>query len=294
VRALLIVAGIVIAALPFLGQAGASVQAAQAPAAAAASQGGGRGGTLGPVNALGQEVKRPPVPTGPPPRLPDGTVDLNGLWNGGGPVNSIAQGLKPGETLPLLPIAKQLMDLRSQPKNETDDPHLWCMPMGVPRSVPYPFRFVQNYTHKAPTHMFILHEGNIHSYRQIFMDGRKHPPLEELDPSWYGHSIGWWEGDTLVIDTIGFNDKFWFDRRGTPHSEQLHIVERWTRKSLGTMENRVTMTDPEMFTKPLEFVFTATLSPPEDELLEYICQENNQYGVQTIPGFDPNTGDTKK
>ena len=58
---------------------------------------------------------------------------------------------------------------------ETDDPHLWCMPMGVPRSTPYPFRFVQNYTHKAPTHMFILHEGNIHSFRQIFMDGRKHP-----------------------------------------------------------------------------------------------------------------------
>ena len=65
--------------------------------------GGGRGGTLGPVNALGQEVKRPPVPTGPAPRLPDGTIDLNGLWNGGGPVGTIAQGLKQGETLPLLP-----------------------------------------------------------------------------------------------------------------------------------------------------------------------------------------------
>ena len=107
--------------------------------------------------------------------------------------------------------------------------------MGVPRSTPYPFRFVQNYTHKKPTHIFILHEGNIHSYRQIFMDGRKHPA--ELDPTWFGHSIGWWEGDTLVIDTVGFNDKFWFDRQGTPHTEQLHTIERWTRSNLGTLVN---------------------------------------------------------
>jgi len=185
VRKLIVIGIVAVAvALPLLVQTQASAQAGARGQGAAAPQGGGggRGGTLGPVNALGQEVKRPPVPTGPAPRLPDGTVDLNGLWNGGGPVNSIAQGLPKGETLPLLPLAKQLMDLRSQPKNETDDPHLWCMPMGVPRSVPYPFRFVQNYSHKAPTLMFILHEGNIHTYRQIFMDGRKHPA--ELDPTW--------------------------------------------------------------------------------------------------------------
>ena len=65
------------------------------------------------------------------------------------------------------------------------------------------------------------------TYRQIFMDGRKHPA--EPIPTWYGHSIGWYENDTLVIDTVGFNDKFWFDRRGTPHTEQLHTIERWTR-----------------------------------------------------------------
>jgi len=238
----------------------------------------GRGGALGPVNALGQEVKRPPVPTGPAPRLPDGTVDLNGLWNGGGPVNSIAQGLAKGETLPLLPIAKQLMDLRRQPKNETDDPHLWCMPMGVPRSVPYPFRFVQNYTHKAPTHMFILHEGNIHSYRQIFMDGRKHPA--ELDPTWFGHSIGSYDGkDTLVIDTVGFNDKFWFDRQGTPHTEQLHTIERWTRVNEGTLRNEVTIDDPGAYTRPFVTTWMARLAAPGDEIMENICQENNQFGA---------------
>jgi hypothetical protein len=278
VRALLIVGGIVTVALPLLGQAPTSAQGAQGQVAAASQGGGGRGGTLGPVNALGQEVKRPPVPTGPPPRLPDGTVDLNGLWNGGGPVNSIAQGLKQGETLPLLPLAKQLMDLRAQPKNETDDPHLWCMPMGVPRSVPYPFRFVQNYTHKAPTHMFILHEGNIHSYRQIFMDGRKHPA--ELDPTWFGHSIGSYDGkDTLVIDTVGFNDKFWFDRQGTPHTEQLHTIERWTRVNEGTLRNEVTIEDPGAYSRPFVTTWTARLAAPGDEIMENICQENNQFGA---------------
>jgi len=280
VRNLLLVTGAVVLALPLFSQVPAHAQAGgRGQGAAAAPQGGGGGrGVLGPVNALGQEVKRPPVPTGPPPRLPDGTIDLNGLWNGGGPVNSIAQGLKQGETLPLLPVARQLMDLRTQPKNETDDPHLWCMPMGVPRSVPYPFRFVQNYTHKAPTHVFILHEGNIHSYRQIFMDGRKHPA--ELDPTWFGHSIGSYDGkDTLVIDTVGFNDKFWFDRQGTPHTEQLHTIERWTRINEGTLRNEVTIDDPGAYTRPFVTTWTARLAPPGDEIMENICQENNQYGV---------------
>ena len=279
-RNLLSLAGVVAIALPLFLQVPAHAQGGgRGQGAAAAPQGGGGSrGVLGPVNALGQEVKRPPVPTGPPPRLPDGTVDLNGLWNGGGPVNSIAQGLKQGETLPLLPLAKQLMDLRAQPKNETDDPHLWCMPMGVPRSVPYPFRFVQNYTHKPPTHMFILHEGNIHSYRQIFMDGRKHPA--ELDPTWFGHSIGSYDGkDTLVIDTVGFNDKFWFDRQGTPHTEQLHTIERWTRVNEGTLRNEVTIEDPGAYSRPFVTTWTARLAAPGDEIMENICQENNQFGV---------------
>jgi hypothetical protein len=120
----------------------------------------------------------------------------------------------------------------------------------------------------------MIFEGNIHSYRQIFMDGRKHPP--DLDPTWYGHSIGRWEGDTLVIDTVGFNDKFWFDFRGFPHTEQLHTIERWTRKDLGTLINEVTIEDPGAYARPFKATFTAILQPPGEELLEYICQENNQ------------------
>jgi hypothetical protein len=142
---------------------------------------------------------------------------------------------------------------------------------------------VQNYTHQKPTHIFILHEGNIHTYRQIFMDGRPHP--KDLDPTWLGHSIGHWEGDTLVIDTVGYNDQFWFDRRGHPHTEQLHTIERWTRLDKGRMENKVTMDDPGAYTRPWTVTFMATLSPPDDDLQEYICQENNQYGVDTIPGW---------
>ncbi len=231
---------------------------------------------LGPLNSLGQEVRLPPPPSGPTPRLPDGTIDLNGVWNGGGPGGALAQGLPPGETLPLLPSAKALMDLRAT--REMDDPFFWCMPMGVPRTTPYPFRFVQNYTHKAPTHMFLLHEGNIHSYRQIFLDGRKHPA--ELDPTWFGHSIGWFDNrDTLVIDTVGYNDKFWFDRRGTPHTEQLHTIERWTRPDLGHLVNAVTIDDPGAFSRPFTVTYPATLSPPSDEIMENFCQENNQFGI---------------
>jgi hypothetical protein len=207
---------------------------------------------------------RDTTPHGPVPRLPDGHPDLSGVWQGGGPVGDLAQGLAKGETIPLLPAAKALMDQRQS----KDDPEANCLPTGIPRVAPYPWRIVQ-----TPTHIFFLFEGNIHSYRQIFMDGRKHPA--DPDPTWYGHSIGSWDGDTLVVDTIGFNDKFWFDFRGHPHTEQLHTIERYTRKDLGVLENKVTIIDPGDYSKPFTLTFTARLRPQE-ELMEYICQENQQ------------------
>jgi hypothetical protein len=204
------------------------------------------------------------TPHGPTPRLPDGHPDLSGVWQGGGPVGDLAQGLAPGETIPLLPAAKALMDKRQS----KDDPEANCLPTGIPRIAPYPWRIVQ-----TPTHVFFLFEGNIHSFRQIFMDA-KHPA--DPDPTWYGHSIASWDGDTLVVDTIGFNDKFWFDFRGHPHTtEQLHTIERYTRKDLGTLENKVTIIDPGDYSKPFTLTFTANLRPHE-ELMEYICQENQQ------------------
>jgi hypothetical protein len=209
--------------------------------------------------------RRQPPQTGPTPRLPDGKPDLSGIWNGGGPVGDIAQGLPKGETIPLLPSAVAIMKARQS----KDDPEANCLPTGVPRVAPYPWRIVQ-----TPTHVFFLFEGNIHSYRQIFLNQTKHPG--DLDPTWYGHSIGHFEGDTLVVDTVGFNDKFWFDFAGHPHTTQLHTIERYTRKDLGTLVNQVTIDDPGAYSKPFTLTFTARLAPPGEELMEYICQENEQ------------------
>jgi len=226
------------------------------------------------VPVLAQSSRNAAVPTRP------GTIpDLSGVWQGGGPVNDIAEGLPPGQSIPLLPEARRKMETLKS----SDDPEANCLPTGVPRQAPYPWRIVQ-----TPTHVFFLFEGNIHSYRQIFVDGRKHPA--DPDPTWYGHSIGWYEGLTLVVDTVGYNDKFWFDFKGHPHTERLHTIERYTRTAPNTLTNQITIDDPGAYAKPFTVTFTATLRPGE-ELIEYICNENNQdiphiQGAPTIGG-DP-------
>jgi len=187
-------------------------------------------------------------------------------------IADVAAGLARGESIPYQPWAEALTKERAA-NLAKDDPTSNCIVGGVPRSdfVPYPFKVLE-----MPGMVVILYEA-IHSYRQIFTDGRTHPA--ELDPTWFGHSIGHWEGkDTLVIDTVGFNDKFWFDRKGTPHSEKLHTTERWTRPNMGTLVNTVTIEDPTYYSKPFTVTFNARLQAPGDELMEYICQENNQYG----------------
>jgi hypothetical protein len=217
----------------------------------------------------------PEVANGPVPRMPDGHPDLSGPWVGGGSNADLEKdgGLKPGE-LPLLPWAKALREARK----EEDEPYLYCTPMSVPRVNPYPWRFVQSVTAQGRSTIYVLHEnGDAGGHRQIFMDGRKHP--DDLLPTWWGHSIGRWEGDTLVIDTVGYNDKFWFDSRGTPHTDRLHTIERWTRTSYGTMTNELTIDDSGAFSKPVQLKFTARAQPPGSELMEFICTENNQYGV---------------
>src|SRR6266850_7076182 len=216
---------------------------------------------------------------GPVPRLADGRVDLTGPWVGGGSNADIEKdgGLKPGE-LPLLPWAKELRDKRK----EQDEPYVACTPMSVPRMNPYPWRFVNSYTSKGLTEIYILHElGDAGAHRVIYMDGRKHP--DDLFPTWYGHSIGRWEGDTLVIDTVGYNDKFWFDSRGTPHTEKLHTIERWTRINYGRITNDFTLDDPGAFSKTVQLKFTGRLLRSDlktggGDLMEFICLEDNEYG----------------
>ncbi len=108
-------------------------------------------------------------------------------------------------------------------------------------------------------------------WRQVFLDGRPHPPMNEWNPAWHGHSVGRWEGDTLVIDTVGFNEI-------TPgfgvHSEKLHVIERWRRPDRGRLEIEITATDPEAWTGEFKFSFASGLVPNQ-EVLEYVCAENN-------------------
>ena len=213
---------------------------------------------------------------GPAPRTTDGKVDFSGIWSPDRNfIYDLHDALPKGTDLPLQPWAEKI----ARERLSIDDPEALCLPTGVPRQAPYPWRVMQN-----STHMFFLFEGNIHSYRQIFLNG-KHPDSADLDPTWYGHSIGRFEGDTLVIDTVGFNDKFWFDFAGHPHTEKLHTIERYRRPNFGKLEYEVTIDDPGAYTKP----FTLYGSHDYDagtELMEYICNENNQ-DVEHIVGKDP-------
>jgi hypothetical protein len=217
-------------------------------------------------------AKAPPQPA---PRLANGRVDFSGVWRPGDIflIEDISLGLKKGDIIAPTPATEEVMKKHLS----KDDPESGCLPTGVPRQAPYPWKIVE-----SPPYIYFLFEGNIHSYRQIFMDGRKHPA--DPDPTWYGDSIGHFEEDTLVIDSVGFNDKFWFDFAGHPHTEQLHVVERFRRPDLGHLEYEATITDPGAYTKPFTMYGHSTMEAGVD-LQEYICNENNQ-DVPHIVGKD--------
>ncbi|MBV9503551.1 MAG: hypothetical protein JO323_00950 [Acidobacteriia bacterium] len=222
----------------------------------------------------GGGVENRPAPKGATPRTADGKPDLSGVW---GPdrnfIYDVTSALKPGETLPLLPWAAELTKKRLS----KEDPEANCLPTGVPRMAPYPWKILQ-----TRDVIVFLFEGNIHSYRQIFLDGRAHPV--DVNPTWYGDSIGHWEGDTLVVDSVGFNDRFWFDFAGHPHTDKLHIVERYRRPDLGHLDDEVTIEDPGAYSKPFKMYGHFPLQTGT-EIMEYICNENN-VDLQHIVGKD--------
>jgi len=151
------------------------------------------------------------------------------------------------------------------------EPHTRCKPSGGPRQwlTPYGAEFVELQDAKVA---YIFDIGGPHTFRTIYMDGRKHPA--KITPSFYGHSIGWWEGDTLVVDTVGFNEDFWIDRGQIPHTTQLHLIEKYTRTALDTMKYELTVDDPGAYTAP--FTGTSNLRwESGTELFEYICQQEN-------------------
>ena len=246
-------------------------------------RGGGQGGTqdvVGGVNTGGGGAGRgrgrnagpPPQPA---PRNADGRALLGGanpkdkgVWL---PVFGITEPIKPAKDTPFQPWAKAVYDDRQ--KNELE-PHTRCKPSGVARQflTPYGVEFVEL---PELDRLYIFDIGGPHTYRTVYMDGRTHPT--NLTPSYYGHSVGWWEGDTLNVDTIGYNENFWLDRRGMPHTEALHTLEKFTRTDSATIKYDVTVNDPGAYTAPWTTTFNLRRETGT-ELFEYVCQQANYAG----------------
>jgi hypothetical protein len=238
--------------------------------------------------ALAQNAPRPaPTASGPPaPRYPDGRPNFGapagqtGIWLPGaglGIRNQLAVESGPN---PLPDLKPRLSDVPFQPwarelyeyRRNGFEPHTRCKPSGGARQflTPYGVELVDIPDLKR---VFIFDVGGPHSFRTVFMDGRAHP--KNLEPSYYGHSIGHWEGDTLVVDSVGFNERFYFDRYGSPHTERLHLIERFTRTDLNNMKYEITIDDPGAYTATWKSGFYLRWTP-DVELFEYVCQENNR------------------
>jgi len=230
------------------------------------------------------------APPRPAPHWPDGRLNLGapegekGLWapagivqvsvnpnavNRAGAATHLPNNIKI-EDVPFQPWARALHEAREK-AYESDEPHTRCKPSGGPRQfiTPYGVEFVEMPEQKR---MYIFDIGGPHTFRTIYMDGRLHP--KDLEPSYYGHSVGRWEGDALIVDSVGFNEKFWIDREGEPHTNQLHLIERFSRPNFNTLQYEVTVDDPGAYTAPWTGGFLLRWSP-NTELFEYICQDNN-------------------
>jgi hypothetical protein len=232
----------------------------------------------------------PAAPAAPTPRLPNGRVNLGapsgekGIWapsgiiqlyvfpfsvNRAGAAGTLPNAIR-AEDVPFQPWARALHTTREL-NIESDEPHTRCKASPGPREfiTPYGVEFVD-----APElrRMYIFDIGGPHTFRTIYMDGRTHP--KDFDPSYYGHSIGSWDGDTFAVDTVGFNEKVWIDREGTPHTNQLHMIERFTRTDMNTLKYEVTIDDPGAYTAVWTGGFLLRWTAG-GELFEYVCQDNN-------------------
>jgi hypothetical protein len=221
----------------------------------------------------------------PTPRTADGRPDLSGIWDKGqlpgeAPPPGVFAGAAPSRAfrdlqaavpggLPLQPWAAKLKATRFA-QNSKDHPDAHCLPL-------HP---VQLHLHPQPRQMIqtrglvvILYEAN-DGRRLIHTDGRK-LPSDDVQPWWYGYSVGHWEGDTLVVESRGFKDEGWIDENGTPGSDEAKVTERFNRLNVGTLEIGVTVDDPKTLTKPFRFTVQQRLMPDTD-LIEFVCGENNR------------------
>jgi hypothetical protein len=205
----------------------------------------------------------------PAPRTADGKPDLSGLWilnAGPGHLANITAELKPTD---IQPWADELYKQRLGNLGNDDPWTVQCLPAG-PRAIlkggDGPARIIQ-----TPTILAILYDDL--TYRQIFLDGRALP--KDPNPSWMGYSTGHWEGDTLVVESTGFNERSWLDMGGHPHTESLRTTERFRRTSFGHMELQVTFDDPGAYKKPWTVAFNVNLAP-DTEMIEFVCNENEK------------------
>jgi hypothetical protein len=205
---------------------------------------------------------RAKVPSQPAPRTASGKPDLSGVW--------IAIDDPYPETPQVLPWAAALINER-QENNGKDAPHNHCLPGPPPApgsTAPFMAKFIQ-----TGSLLVVLFE-DVPGFRQIFLDGRGHP--SNWDPNWMGHSVGKWDGDALVVDTVGFNDRSWLGGLGggpVPHTEMLHMTERYRRVDFGHMEAAIAFEDPGTFVKPFHMNVKLNLAPRE-EVMEYVCENN--------------------
>ena len=197
---------------------------------------------------------------GPAPRTADGHPDFSGVW-----LANVDPNPEPAQMLPWA-VAEWN---RRRERSFEGMPTSRCLPTDPTLTLPVFYKIIQ--TRSLLVHLF---EQDPH-YRQAFLDGRGHP--KDPDPTWMGHSIGTWDKDTLVIDTVGLNDKSWLiQATWLPHTEMLHIVERYHRPDLAHLNIDVTIEDPGTFIKPVER-HVAWLFTPGEEVLEAVCNENNKF-----------------
>jgi hypothetical protein len=237
------------------------------------------------------KIKTPGIPrkadgkpelTAPAPRTADGKADLSGLWNteDNTYVVDITADLKPGE---VRPWAQEIYKRRVEALDR-DTPAAKCLPGGPAEILGAQYRIMQ-----APNVVAILYGSG--AYREIFTDGRELP--KDPNPTWWGYSVGHWDGDTLVVESLGFNDRSWLDFAGHPHTEELRVTERFHRRDFGHMQLQVTLDDPKTFTKPITIALGVNFIS-DTELLEYVCNENEKDSVHLVgKSSDDIKGDVK-
>jgi hypothetical protein len=220
-----------------------------------------------PTSGIPRTADGKPNLAAPAPRASDGKPDLSGLWQLGleiGYAANITADLRPNE---IQPWASALSKKRLEDFGKDDPEITGCLP-GGPRHIT---RGGLSKIVQTPALIVILFEDL--SHRQIFLDGRQLP--RDPNPTWMGYSVGRWEGDTLVVESAGFNDKTWLDFAGHPHSEALRMTERFRRRDFGHMELDVTINDPAVYARPLTLSAGGSLAA-DTELLEYVCAENEK------------------